>query len=147
MSEWQPIETIDGEDWRTRIFWLDWADDCVALNPPMEHEDMNRLFIGKRRNWASIYKATHWMPLPAPPTDGMSLTPKDLIDGLLSDGDTQVLEAAIAAYGEDASAILNGFHSLAARVAIAAGIDPEHFAAGMKHHWDYVANGIMRKTG
>jgi hypothetical protein len=77
----------------------------------------------------------------------MSLTPKDLIDGLLNDGDAQVLEAAIEAYGEDASAILSGFHSLAARLAIAAEIDPEDFAAGVKHHWDYVAKGIMRKTG
>lgn len=66
-TAWKPIETIDGEDWRRRMFWLDWADDCKALNPPMPEEQ--RLFIGRRSRWSSTQKATHWQPIPKAPTD------------------------------------------------------------------------------
>lgn len=47
------------------MFWLDWADDCAPLNAPMH--DSERLFIGYRRTWSSIYKATHWRALQVSP--------------------------------------------------------------------------------
>lgn len=72
----------------------------------------------------------------------MSLEPKDLIAGLLSDKEARVLKTALKVYGDDVSLILNGLHILAVRLAIAAEVSPETFAAGMKHHWDYVANAF-----
>lgn len=62
---WRPIETIDGEDWRERMFWLDWSDDCKPLNQPMPNN--RRLFIGTRGQWSSVNKATHWRPMPRGP--------------------------------------------------------------------------------
>jgi hypothetical protein len=59
--DWQPIETAP-ED-KPCLFWLDWADDVIGAPPP----PTERLFMGKRRRWASTHKATHWMPLPEPP--------------------------------------------------------------------------------
>jgi hypothetical protein len=43
-------------------------------------------------------------------------------------------------YGDDCNELLNALHELAARIAILSGIEPEVFAAGVKHHWDYLAN-------
>lgn len=72
----------------------------------------------------------------------MSLTAKDLLAGLLSGKEARVLKAAMKVYGDDVSAILNGLHTLAVRLAIASEVSPEDFAAGMKHHWDFVAGAI-----
>jgi hypothetical protein len=72
----------------------------------------------------------------------MSLGPKDLIAGLLAEKEAKVLKVALKVYGDDVAAILNGLHMLAARLAIAAEVSPEDFSAGMKHHWDFVANAI-----
>jgi hypothetical protein len=62
---WQPIETLPHPNSKA-MFWLDWADDCAALNPGHPHYDV-RLFVGMNGCWSSLYKATHWQPLPAPP--------------------------------------------------------------------------------
>lgn len=70
----------------------------------------------------------------------MSLTPKDLLAGLLSEKETRVLKVLLRVYGDDVSGILNGLHILAAR--LAADVTPEDFSAGVKHHWDFVANAI-----
>lgn len=72
----------------------------------------------------------------------MSLSPKDVIAGLVGDKEAKILKVAIRVYGDDVSAILNGLHMLSARLAIAADIKPEDFSAGMKHHWDFVAAAI-----
>lgn len=52
----------------------------------------------------------------------------------------QVLELLIALYGDDADPILNALHEMSARVAMTCGVTPENYAAGMKHHWDHLAN-------
>lgn len=51
-----------------------------------------------------------------------------------------LLEAAIALYGDDSNLILNALQELTARIGIGCGVEPEAFAAGMKHHWDGIAN-------
>ena len=54
-------------------------------------------------------------------------------------------EAAVALmqiYGDDTDAILNALQALTARIAIGAGCSPEKYAAGMKHHWDFIVEGI-----
>lgn len=48
-------------------FWLDWADDCAMLNKPLTADNPNRWFRGRLGCWGSLYKATHWRPLPSPP--------------------------------------------------------------------------------
>lgn len=53
------------------------------------------------------------------------------------------LEVLLKLYGDDADPILNALQELAARVGIAAGVEPEVFAAGMKHHWDHIALAII----
>jgi hypothetical protein len=73
--EWQPIETAPES--QPCLFWLDWADDVIEPN----RSPTERLFMGKRRCWTSIYKATHWMPLPPSPTpedrEGASTSTED----------------------------------------------------------------------
>ena len=66
---WQPIETAPKEG--KCMFWLEFSDDSKHLNPPLEFSPWSKdqIFIGQFRRWASIYKATHWMPLPDPPKE------------------------------------------------------------------------------
>lgn len=54
----------------------------------------------------------------------------------------RALRALIKVYGDDTTDVLNGLHAMAARIALATGVSPENFAAGMKHHWDFLANAI-----
>ena len=54
----------------------------------------------------------------------------------------RALKALIKIYGDGVSDVLNGLHTLAARIAIAHGVSPEDFAAGIKHHWDFLAKEI-----
>lgn len=61
---------------------------------------------------------------------------------ILHDKQRQVLDLMIELYDDDANLIVNALHEMAARVAIATGIEPEAFAAGMKHHWDGIANAL-----
>lgn len=54
----------------------------------------------------------------------------------------QVLDFMISVYGDDSNVILNALHEMAARVGLTCGVTPEEYAAGMKHHWDHLANVI-----
>jgi hypothetical protein len=54
----------------------------------------------------------------------------------------RALKALIRIYGDDSNAILNGLHCMAVRVAIGSGASPENFTAGIKVHWDFIANAI-----
>jgi hypothetical protein len=56
--------------------------------------------------------------------------------------DRQALKALIKVYGDDVDSVLNGLHAIGARVAIAAGVDPQEYADGLKHHWNFVAEII-----
>jgi len=56
----------------------------------------------------------------------------------------EVLDFLIEVYGDDSDVILNALHEMAARVALMAGVTPEAYAAGMKHHWDHLANELNR---
>lgn len=64
-QQWQSIETAPDNE---RLdFYLDWADDCARLNPAMGPNDPFRFHRGFKKTWGSIYKATHWRPMPEPP--------------------------------------------------------------------------------
>lgn len=52
----------------------------------------------------------------------------------------RVLELLIELYGDDADPILNALHEISCRVALTCGVEPEVYAAGMKSHWDWLAN-------
>lgn len=58
---------------------------------------------------------------------------------VVHDKERRALKVLIRVYGEDVSLILNGLHAMAARLAIASGVSPEDFTAGVKHHWDFLA--------
>ncbi len=65
------------------------------------------------------------------------------IKGVLNDDRQAALFAVtVAIYGQDVETILNGLQEMTARIAIAAGVEPEKFAGGMKAHWDYLATAI-----
>lgn len=57
----------------------------------------------------------------------------------------QVIDFMVDLYGDDADRILNALHEMAARVALMAGVSPEDYAAGMKHHWDHLANAFNER--
>jgi len=57
-----------------------------------------------------------------------------------------VLDAALEAYADDTNRVLNALHEISARVAIATGVSPNDFAAGVKHHWDYLATTINESS-
>lgn len=58
------------------------------------------------------------------------------------DKQRKVLKLLIRLYGDDSNTILNALHEMCARVAISCGVEPEEYAAGMKHHWDYLVGEI-----
>jgi hypothetical protein len=70
-DRWQPIETLPSQDIRA-FFWV------VPKSPEETFRDTSGRPImsdhapyrmeGKWRSWGSLLKATHWMPLPDPPT-------------------------------------------------------------------------------
>ena len=62
------------------------------------------------------------------------------------DKQRKVLDLLIELYGDDSEAIVNALHEMAARIGIGCGIEPEVFAAGMKHHWDGIANKMNEST-
>lgn len=61
---------------------------------------------------------------------------------LNDDRQTALFHAAAALYDQDVDAILNGLQELTARIAISAGVEPEKFSGGMKHHWDRLADAV-----
>lgn len=71
----------------------------------------------------------------------MSIDPRAALS-VVHAKERKALKALMRVYGDDVDAILNGLHTMAARLAIASGITPEAFSAGMKHHWDFVVSGI-----
>jgi hypothetical protein len=44
-------------------FWLEWADDVASINPSLKYHHHR----GRYGTWSSVFKATHWQPLPSPP--------------------------------------------------------------------------------
>lgn len=58
------------------------------------------------------------------------------------DKQQKVLKLLIKLYGDDSNTILNALHEMCARVAISCGVEPEEYAAGMKHHWDFLVGEI-----
>jgi len=61
---------------------------------------------------------------------------------VVHDKERRALKALIRIYSDDVSLILNGLHAMAARLAIASGVSPEDFTAGVKHHWDFLAEAV-----
>jgi hypothetical protein len=73
MSEWQPIDTapalVEGLFYiRPRKAEEQWVIDGEK---PVDLREPPRIVFGRNRAaWSSLWIATHWMPLPAPPVDG-----------------------------------------------------------------------------
>ena len=59
----------------------------------------------------------------------------------------EVLDFMIELYGDDADLLLNALQEMATRVALAAGVTPENYAAGTKHHWDHIVEAINQRAG
>ena len=73
-SEWQPIETAP--DNGTALFWIRGRtpDEQWVMEPGDKPVDMSntppRIVMGRHRScYSSLMIATHWMPLPSPPSD------------------------------------------------------------------------------
>jgi hypothetical protein len=62
VDRWQSIETAPKDS--IALYWLEWAKGCGGGQPISQSE---RVFKGKQGGWCSLYKATHWQPLPEPP--------------------------------------------------------------------------------
>ena len=72
------------------------------------------------------------------------------LDDLLSimnERERALLIAATEIYGDGTDDLLNALQAIAARIAVYTGVDPEKFAGGFKHHWDYLANAINKLAG
>lgn len=77
-TEWQPIDTVP-TDGRLVLMWSEKFGYCVGNQPPApDGENWERargIWTQLRENvWAGNWTvaaedATHWHPLPAPPTD------------------------------------------------------------------------------
>ena len=68
---------------------------------------------------------------------GGILTPEER-DSLFRGRDRAALNALVKIYGDSIDDVINALHSVACRVAIAAEVDPQLFAAGLKHHWEQI---------
>lgn len=63
MSEWQPIETAPKDKWI--LVWCSNVKSCFVAMWNGEVED----FVGEAHDlYIDSIDATHWMPLPEPPT-------------------------------------------------------------------------------
>ena len=65
----------------------------------------------------------------------------ELLDAF-HDKQRRVFAAMIEIYGDDTDAVLNALHAVSARLAIVTGVSPEKFSAGIKHHWDFLAEAV-----
>jgi len=68
--------------------------------------------------------------------------PQDELLSILPPRQRALIVAMTEIYGEDVNDLLNALHEVSARVAIFAGVSPDDFATGVKHHWDYIANAV-----
>lgn len=57
--------------------------------------------------------------------------------------DRQAAIALMRIYGNKTEVILNALQSIAARIAIGAGVSPDSYAKGYKHHWDIIVSAIL----
>lgn len=69
------------------------------------------------------------------------MKPNDML-AVIHDKERRALKALMRIYGDDVSLILNGLHAMSARLAIASGVSPEDFTAGVKYHWDFLAEAL-----
>lgn len=72
-------------------------------------------------------------------TDEPRIIDKQWLLSCFHDKEQVTMRRILFLYGGDIEAILNALHSMAARLAIVTGVEPEMFAAAMKHHWDGIA--------
>lgn len=72
---------------------------------------------------------------------------KKVYPDVCHDKQQEVLNFMIDLYGDDADVILNALHEMSARVALSSGVEPEAYAAGMKHHWDSLVEQINITAG
>lgn len=56
--------------------------------------------------------------------------------------DERAIKALMKIYGDDTETVLNALHSLAARIGIAAEVDPVLFSKGVSYHWQSVVDHI-----
>ena len=68
-SEWISVEDRLPEEGEKVFYWVvpssgfsDTSGNPILATKPHLH-------IGTYRSWGALYRATHWMPLPNPPTD------------------------------------------------------------------------------
>lgn len=71
----------------------------------------------------------------------MPLDPRMMV-AVMAENDRKAMGELVKIYGDDVSTILNSLHAMAARLAIASGVSPEDFTAGIKHHWDFLAEAV-----
>ena len=69
--DWQPIVTAPQEE--PVLFWVvpKTADEAFvnSRGDPIVGVFAPYIFFGRFECWSSLSKATHWMPLPSPPTE------------------------------------------------------------------------------
>lgn len=70
---------------------------------------------------------------------------KKIAYGVVHGKQRSALRELTRIFGDDASTILNALHEMSARIAITAGVEPDVFAAGVKHHWDFLVNEINER--
>lgn len=74
------------------------------------------------------------------------MTTDAAIDAVFHGKQRTAVRALARIYGDDIDKLLNELHAIAARLAIASGVTPESFAAGIKHHWDFIANALNQES-
>lgn len=70
------------------------------------------------------------------------MTKATILLDAVHDQERKALHALIEIYGDDVNTILNGLHAVSARIAIASGVSPDRFAAGMKAHWNFLVDHL-----
>jgi hypothetical protein len=76
-----------------------------------------------------------------------SQTTADAAIDTISEGkQRKAFKALVRIFGDDTSTLLNELHAMSARLAILSGVSREDFAAGIKYHWDFIANIINEES-
>ena len=75
MSEWQSIETAprDGTEILLKIP-LQWEEPQGRIGSgdyvsAYWYDESSEFWVNRLDNWISLYRPTHWMPLPKPPDE------------------------------------------------------------------------------